>query len=354
MRRREPLRRPLNLPRPLFSKRGLARFHSTSPGERGELLAELSAPSYPPGTRWDDPLDAGSGGGSLPDHGFRRRRGAGHLRDRIPARLRARSAAASPRRGARARDARSLAGPRPGLDGRRAQRRTRDARGRGRPRPVVLSGRRHARRDEVRRPPPPPQDRGMSYTLRGRIESRLAAALLPFLGRVRDRARARRLVAGRAGGGDDRYRARLRRGPLPPAPALPARVGRDPARTARADRDDGARPPLRHRRAARARPLVLRRCRGLSHRFSVTRAGRSCASPTPRTAGSSAGAGWAARPRADRPAPRPRNRLGDTTADRPPRGGRPSGTDRDHDAARSSTASQGRSSRAASSSAPTT
>ena len=57
VRRRDPLRRPLNLPRPLFSKRGLTRFHSTSPGERGELLTELSAPSYPPGHAWDDPLE---------------------------------------------------------------------------------------------------------------------------------------------------------------------------------------------------------------------------------------------------------------------------------------------------------
>jgi cation diffusion facilitator CzcD-associated flavoprotein CzcO len=57
VRRREPLRRPLNLPRPLFSKRGLQRFHSTPAAERGELLAELSAPSYPPGHEWDDPLE---------------------------------------------------------------------------------------------------------------------------------------------------------------------------------------------------------------------------------------------------------------------------------------------------------
>jgi len=57
VRRRDPTRRPLNLPRPLFSKRGLARFHSTSADVRGELLAELSAPSYPPGQEWDDPLE---------------------------------------------------------------------------------------------------------------------------------------------------------------------------------------------------------------------------------------------------------------------------------------------------------
>jgi len=57
VRRREPVRRPLNLPRPLFTKRGLRRFHSTPPTERAALLAELSAPSYPPGDQWDAPLE---------------------------------------------------------------------------------------------------------------------------------------------------------------------------------------------------------------------------------------------------------------------------------------------------------
>jgi cation diffusion facilitator CzcD-associated flavoprotein CzcO len=57
VRRREPARRPLNLPRPLFTKRGLAGFHATRPAERAELLAELSAPSYPPGREWDEPLE---------------------------------------------------------------------------------------------------------------------------------------------------------------------------------------------------------------------------------------------------------------------------------------------------------
>jgi len=57
VRRREPLRRPLNLPRPLFSKRGLRRFHATPPAERAALLAELSAPSYPPGRAWDEPVE---------------------------------------------------------------------------------------------------------------------------------------------------------------------------------------------------------------------------------------------------------------------------------------------------------
>jgi hypothetical protein len=58
VRRRPPARRPLNLPRPLFTKRGLAHFHSTGLQERAELLADLSAPSYPPGRDWDEPIDA--------------------------------------------------------------------------------------------------------------------------------------------------------------------------------------------------------------------------------------------------------------------------------------------------------
>ena len=57
VRRRDPLRRPLNVPRPLFSKRGLANFHATSPSHRAALLTELSAPSYPDGAGWDDPVE---------------------------------------------------------------------------------------------------------------------------------------------------------------------------------------------------------------------------------------------------------------------------------------------------------
>ncbi len=57
VRRREPARRPLNVDRPLFSKRGLASFHATTPGGRAELLRALSEPSYPPGRAWDEPLE---------------------------------------------------------------------------------------------------------------------------------------------------------------------------------------------------------------------------------------------------------------------------------------------------------
>ena len=57
IRRRPPLRRSLSAPRPLFSKRGLSSFHRTTPTARASILRDVSAPSYPPGSAWDDPLD---------------------------------------------------------------------------------------------------------------------------------------------------------------------------------------------------------------------------------------------------------------------------------------------------------
>ena len=56
VRRREPERRPLNVPRPLFSKRGLAAFHAAPRDRRADLLSVFSAPSYPPGREWDEPV----------------------------------------------------------------------------------------------------------------------------------------------------------------------------------------------------------------------------------------------------------------------------------------------------------
>ena len=53
---REPERRPLNLPRPLFTRRGLAAFHRLPREDRIDALERLSAPSYPPGAEWDRPL----------------------------------------------------------------------------------------------------------------------------------------------------------------------------------------------------------------------------------------------------------------------------------------------------------
>jgi hypothetical protein len=57
VRRREPVRRPLNVPRPLFSKAGLASFHVAGRAERAAQLTRLGEPSYPPGREWDEPLD---------------------------------------------------------------------------------------------------------------------------------------------------------------------------------------------------------------------------------------------------------------------------------------------------------
>jgi cation diffusion facilitator CzcD-associated flavoprotein CzcO len=57
VRRREPVRRPLNVPREYFSRRGLAAFQRLPPGERIERLRTLTAPSYPAGRRWDEPLE---------------------------------------------------------------------------------------------------------------------------------------------------------------------------------------------------------------------------------------------------------------------------------------------------------
>lgn len=47
VRRREPVHRPLNVPRPFLSKRGLARFHRLDRDARAAALHELLAPSYP-------------------------------------------------------------------------------------------------------------------------------------------------------------------------------------------------------------------------------------------------------------------------------------------------------------------
>jgi hypothetical protein len=57
VRRREPERRPLNVPRTMFSRRGLAPFHAAPRDERVALLRRWLAPSYPLGRAWDEPLE---------------------------------------------------------------------------------------------------------------------------------------------------------------------------------------------------------------------------------------------------------------------------------------------------------
>jgi hypothetical protein len=56
VRRREPVRQPLNVPRPLLTRRGLARFHAAPAAERLALLDRVLAPSYPPDRALDDRL----------------------------------------------------------------------------------------------------------------------------------------------------------------------------------------------------------------------------------------------------------------------------------------------------------
>jgi cation diffusion facilitator CzcD-associated flavoprotein CzcO len=60
VRRHEPARRPLNVPREYFSRRGLAAFHRLPARERIERLRVLTAPSYPSGEEWDEPLERAS------------------------------------------------------------------------------------------------------------------------------------------------------------------------------------------------------------------------------------------------------------------------------------------------------
>jgi len=56
VRRREPERRPLNVERRYFTKRGLDGFRRTGREERIALLRGFVAPSYPAGPEWDEPI----------------------------------------------------------------------------------------------------------------------------------------------------------------------------------------------------------------------------------------------------------------------------------------------------------
>lgn len=56
VRRREPARLPLNVPREYFSRRALNGFHRLAAQERAARLASLLTPGYPPGRQWDAPL----------------------------------------------------------------------------------------------------------------------------------------------------------------------------------------------------------------------------------------------------------------------------------------------------------
>src|SRR5439155_293730 len=74
VRRREPVRRPLNVERQYFSRRGLARFHRTGRSERVALLRRFGEPSYPPGPAWDRPLQLAAAEGRFRIEGSPNRR----------------------------------------------------------------------------------------------------------------------------------------------------------------------------------------------------------------------------------------------------------------------------------------
>ena len=58
VRRREPRRQALNVPRTYLSRRGLTSFHRIPPDRRAATLRELLAPSYPAGREWDAALES--------------------------------------------------------------------------------------------------------------------------------------------------------------------------------------------------------------------------------------------------------------------------------------------------------
>ena len=66
IRRREPLRRPLNVPRAYFSKRGLAGFHRLAPAERIAVLARPGAAVVSAGPRVGRAARTGHGRVTVP------------------------------------------------------------------------------------------------------------------------------------------------------------------------------------------------------------------------------------------------------------------------------------------------
>jgi cation diffusion facilitator CzcD-associated flavoprotein CzcO len=63
VRRREPVRQPLNVPRPLFTRRGLAAYHRAPREERAATLRRLSTPSFPPDPEFDAVIAAAAAEG---------------------------------------------------------------------------------------------------------------------------------------------------------------------------------------------------------------------------------------------------------------------------------------------------
>jgi len=85
VRRREPVQQPLNVPRPMLTKRGLARFHRLDDETRAAELHYLLAPSYPREAHVDVPVERRVNGADqvIAATGFRR----GFRHDALLARL---------------------------------------------------------------------------------------------------------------------------------------------------------------------------------------------------------------------------------------------------------------------------
>ena len=336
MRRREPVRRPLNVPaRVLLAARPRGVPPARPARARGAAARRCSRRRIPPGAHVGRAARArgGARGASASSAsvngaeqvicatGFLR----GFQHDPLLARA---------RRRARARDGRRLDRARTGL--RPCPALTDDTRTlalAGVAGAVGLPGRRHARRRAVRRPRLPAKGQVVSYTLRGRIESRLAA-----LAAGRSRPPACSPPRCTAGGRSsppalmvgDRARARRRRSTTGCCPTSPA------GRRCRSGCSSsalllGSCALARHRGAALAGASRSSPAAGSSRSCSATQASRCCGSATPRTAASSAGSARVVGARRRRAARRRRrDRVRAAAAGRPPRRRRPPGPARDH------------------------
>src|SRR5262249_11392113 len=122
--------------------------------------------------------------GPVPRRGRARRLAADRVRDRVPAGLPREPAPAPARRGAPGGDGRGLDRARARLDRALAHGRVADARARRRAGAVGVPGGGHGRRCEVRGTRLPREREGVSYTLRGRLGTRLAAVLVRLVAAV--------------------------------------------------------------------------------------------------------------------------------------------------------------------------
>ena len=177
------------------------------------------------------------GAGRPLPHRRRARTGSrsGHLRHRVQARVRARPAPGPASSPTTAGDSGRLDRPRSRLDGGLAHRGEAHAGDRGCRGAVGVSGRRHPDGREVRGAEVSAKGGSLSFTLRGRIESRLAAALAPLLAACGLAAAVTEwwplALAGTMIGVGPRLRGRPR-----PAARLPARLVVASARRRRARR----------------------------------------------------------------------------------------------------------------------